>query len=199
MGVERSASRPGRALAPGKGPPVPNVLEAGWAPEPVWTERLQEKPFAPAGDRTSIVQSVARHYTDWATPASLQCHMTIKYLIFCVFVGLYVFLNNFSTTRFKCITALLNNVRKAGGLILCGSSCWQYAANFATITNFSITSAGSCSLRFMSIYSPFSCVVLFLHRIKRRVSIVVEMCCELDKVIHGRQVPTLGVECNWEG
>jgi hypothetical protein len=28
-----SVSRPGRALVPGKGPPVPIVQEAGWAPE----------------------------------------------------------------------------------------------------------------------------------------------------------------------
>jgi hypothetical protein len=42
-GGERSASRPGRALAPGKGPPVPIVQEAGWAPERVWTQRLEEK------------------------------------------------------------------------------------------------------------------------------------------------------------
>jgi hypothetical protein len=34
-GGEWSASRLGRALAPGKGPPVPIVQEAGWAPEPV--------------------------------------------------------------------------------------------------------------------------------------------------------------------
>jgi len=34
-GGEWSASRPGRALPPGKGPPVPIVQEAGWAPEPV--------------------------------------------------------------------------------------------------------------------------------------------------------------------
>jgi hypothetical protein len=34
-GGEWSASRPGRALPPGKGPPVPFVQEAGWAPEPV--------------------------------------------------------------------------------------------------------------------------------------------------------------------
>jgi hypothetical protein len=27
------ASRPGRALPPGKGPPVPIVQEAGWAPD----------------------------------------------------------------------------------------------------------------------------------------------------------------------
>jgi hypothetical protein len=35
---EWSASRPGRALPPGKGPPVPIVQKAGWAPEPVWTQ-----------------------------------------------------------------------------------------------------------------------------------------------------------------
>jgi hypothetical protein len=35
-GGEWSASRPGRALHPGKEPPVPTVQEAGWAPEPVW-------------------------------------------------------------------------------------------------------------------------------------------------------------------
>jgi hypothetical protein len=48
-GGERSASRPGRVLPPGKGSPVPIVQEAGWAPEPVWTQRLEEKSFAPAG------------------------------------------------------------------------------------------------------------------------------------------------------
>jgi hypothetical protein len=35
---EWSASRPGRALAPGKNPPVPIGQEAGWAPKPVWTQ-----------------------------------------------------------------------------------------------------------------------------------------------------------------
>jgi hypothetical protein len=44
-GVEWSASRHGRALVPGKGPPVPIVQEAGWAAEPVWTRRLKEKSF----------------------------------------------------------------------------------------------------------------------------------------------------------
>jgi hypothetical protein len=44
-GDEWSASRPGRALAPGKGPPVPIVQEAGWVPQPVWTQRLEEKSF----------------------------------------------------------------------------------------------------------------------------------------------------------
>jgi hypothetical protein len=56
-GGEWSASRPGRALPPGKGPPIPIVQEAGWAPEPVWTQRLEEKSSAPAGDRTPIARS----------------------------------------------------------------------------------------------------------------------------------------------
>jgi hypothetical protein len=63
-GGEWSASRPGRALPPGKGPPVPIVQEAGWAPEPVWTQRLEGKSFASVGDRTPVVQSVVSHYTD---------------------------------------------------------------------------------------------------------------------------------------
>jgi hypothetical protein len=62
-GGEWSASLPGRALPPGKGPPVPIGQEAGWAPEPVWTQGIEEKSFAPAGDRTPIVQPVVRHYT----------------------------------------------------------------------------------------------------------------------------------------
>jgi hypothetical protein len=57
MGGEWSASRTGRALPPRKGPPVPIVQEAGWAPEPVWTQRLEEKSSASAGDRTPIAQS----------------------------------------------------------------------------------------------------------------------------------------------
>jgi hypothetical protein len=40
-----SVSRPGLALPPGEEPPVPIVQEAGWAPEPVWTQRLEEKSF----------------------------------------------------------------------------------------------------------------------------------------------------------
>jgi hypothetical protein len=65
-GSEWSASRPCRALAPGKGPPVPNVQEAGWAPEPVWIQRLEERSFRLCRDSSrdrSVVQPVARHYT----------------------------------------------------------------------------------------------------------------------------------------
>jgi hypothetical protein len=38
-------------------PTVSIVQEAGWAPELVWSQRLEEKPFASPGDRTSIAWS----------------------------------------------------------------------------------------------------------------------------------------------
>jgi hypothetical protein len=64
---ELSGSRPGSALLPGKGPPIPIVQEAEWAPEPVWIQRLQEKFFRLCRGLnldSPVVQSVARHYTD---------------------------------------------------------------------------------------------------------------------------------------
>jgi hypothetical protein len=67
MGGEWSASRPSRALLPGKGPPLPIVQEAGWAPEPVWTWRLEENPFRLCRGSNlvrPVVQPVARLYTD---------------------------------------------------------------------------------------------------------------------------------------
>jgi hypothetical protein len=63
-GDEWSASRPGCSLPPRKGPTIPIVQEAGWASELVWTQRLEEISFAYAEDRTPVVQSVVRHYTD---------------------------------------------------------------------------------------------------------------------------------------
>jgi hypothetical protein len=45
-------------FTPGKEPPVPIVQEAGWAPEQVWTQRLEEKSSASVGDRTRAVHSV---------------------------------------------------------------------------------------------------------------------------------------------
>jgi hypothetical protein len=72
-GGDWSASVPGRTSAPGKGPTVPFVQEAGWS-EPVWTQRLEEKSFwiCRGSNLNRPVQSVARHYTDWATPAPCQ-------------------------------------------------------------------------------------------------------------------------------
>jgi hypothetical protein len=58
-GVSGQHHAPAALLPPGKGPPVPIGQEAGWAPQPVWTQRLQEKFFAPAGDRTPIARSTS--------------------------------------------------------------------------------------------------------------------------------------------
>jgi hypothetical protein len=68
-GGELSASRPVCDLPTGKGPPVPIVQEAGWAPEPVWTQRLEGKPFCLCrGSKLDClvvwVSRVASHYTD---------------------------------------------------------------------------------------------------------------------------------------
>jgi hypothetical protein len=57
MGVSGQHHAPATLLPPGKGTQVPIVQEAGWAPEPVWTQRLEEKSFAPARDRTPIARS----------------------------------------------------------------------------------------------------------------------------------------------
>jgi hypothetical protein len=57
MGVSGQRHAPAVLLLPGKGPPVPIVKKAGWAPEPFWTQRIEEKSFAPAGDRTPIARS----------------------------------------------------------------------------------------------------------------------------------------------
>jgi hypothetical protein len=63
-GGEWLASHPDRAL-----PLVPTVQETGWASELIRIQRPEEKSFASVGDRTPLVQSVARHYTEWTTPA----------------------------------------------------------------------------------------------------------------------------------
>jgi hypothetical protein len=54
MGVSGQRHAPAVLYPQGKDPPVPNGQEAGWAPEPVWTQRLEEKSFAFAGDQTWI-------------------------------------------------------------------------------------------------------------------------------------------------
>jgi hypothetical protein len=77
-GDEWSASRPGRALPPEKGPPVPAVQEAGWAPDPVWTQRLQEKSFRLSNLDRSVVQPLARHYTARATGSPIFNLLSFK-------------------------------------------------------------------------------------------------------------------------
>jgi hypothetical protein len=56
MGVSGQHHVPAALYPLGKGPPVPIGQEAGWAPEQVWTQRIEEKSFAPAGDRTPIAR-----------------------------------------------------------------------------------------------------------------------------------------------
>jgi hypothetical protein len=67
MGVSYQRHAPAALYPPGKGPPLPIVQEAGWTPELVWTQRLEEKSFRLCRglnpDRADV-QSVARHYTD---------------------------------------------------------------------------------------------------------------------------------------
>jgi hypothetical protein len=60
---EWSASRPGRALPPGKVPRYPLDRRLG-GPESRSAHRLQEKSFSSADDRTPVVQSVVTRYTD---------------------------------------------------------------------------------------------------------------------------------------
>jgi hypothetical protein len=71
MGVSGQRHAPAALYPRGKGRPVPIEQEAGWAPEPVWTQGLEEKSSAPVGNRTPIVQPVVRHYTDRATVAHI--------------------------------------------------------------------------------------------------------------------------------
>jgi hypothetical protein len=71
-GVSRQHHSP--AAPPGIGPPVPIIQEAGWASEPVWTQRLEEKSFCPcrvSNLYSPVAQPVARHCTDWASPAPI--------------------------------------------------------------------------------------------------------------------------------
>jgi len=47
-----------------------------WAKELIWTERLEKKSLATAGDRTPAVQSVVRHCTASDTPAPDTTYVT---------------------------------------------------------------------------------------------------------------------------
>jgi hypothetical protein len=67
MGVSGQHHAPAALYPRGKDPPVPIEYKAGWAPEPVWTQVLEDKSSAPVGDWIPVVQPVVRHYTAWAT------------------------------------------------------------------------------------------------------------------------------------
>jgi hypothetical protein len=65
----------------GKDPRVPIGQEAGCTPEPILTQRLEEKSFASAGERPPVNQSVIKHYTMypwwWRQYAPLKRRSTI--------------------------------------------------------------------------------------------------------------------------
>jgi hypothetical protein len=63
MGVSGQHHTPAALYSRGKDPRYPLDRGLGGAPEPVWTQRLEEESFAPIGDRTPIVQPIVRHYT----------------------------------------------------------------------------------------------------------------------------------------
>jgi hypothetical protein len=44
----------------------------GWVGLRAGLDRIEEKSFASDRDRTPVVQSVVRHYTDWATPSPIS-------------------------------------------------------------------------------------------------------------------------------
>jgi hypothetical protein len=67
--AEWSASRPSRALAPGKGPPVPTGHEAGWDRSLDTEVRGKILLYLSWIEPRSPVCPVG-HYTDWANPAS---------------------------------------------------------------------------------------------------------------------------------
>jgi hypothetical protein len=92
-GGEWSASRPCRSLAPENGLPVPIAQEAGWAPEPVWPQRLEEKSFRLCRGSNlyrPVVQTVARHYTDWAIRPTFYGVHLFKYFLASFGQQLYV-------------------------------------------------------------------------------------------------------------
>jgi hypothetical protein len=69
MGVSGQRHAPAALLPPGKGPPVPIVLEAGWDTEVRGKIRCPRRGSNP--DRL-VVQPVVRHYTAWANPAPIK-------------------------------------------------------------------------------------------------------------------------------
>jgi hypothetical protein len=112
-GGEWSASRPSRALPPGKEPLVPIVYEAVWAPEPVWMQKLEEKSSAPVGDWTPAVQSIVRHYTDRATlaPQLTMVQILSHCWAVCMLVLILSFLN-FYISLLQCFAQPLLMIRR---------------------------------------------------------------------------------------
>jgi hypothetical protein len=111
---------PRPCFTPGERTPVPIEQKAGWAPEPVWTQGLEERSSAPVGDRTPIVQPVVRHYTAWATAAHPR--YTIKIKIKSEKFGLSYHWNKSYQYKLWIYTRI-------GSCIHCTSIDWQHSLN----------------------------------------------------------------------
>jgi hypothetical protein len=130
-GGEWWASRPGRALPPGKEPLVPIGQEAGWAPEPVWMQRLEEKFSTSVGDRTPVVQSAVRHYWlsygsgSWLIVCVFCCHFDGKaYNDYLILISLQPFLFTYiSLWKLWCYV----NFNTEINLIFCGGLRWTWS------------------------------------------------------------------------
>jgi hypothetical protein len=84
-GGEWSASRRGRVFTSGKNPQNPLCRGLGGPQSWCWTQRLEEKSFDSTGNRNPVVQSVVRHYTDWAD-LIISC---LKLLLYKMHRGLF--------------------------------------------------------------------------------------------------------------
>jgi hypothetical protein len=91
-GVSDQRHAPAALLAPGERTAIP-IGRKAWAPELVWTQRLEEKSFTSAGDRTTLIINIsAGSYIDVVVSASQTLmaltivRSEILYTHFCIFV-----------------------------------------------------------------------------------------------------------------
>jgi hypothetical protein len=126
-------------FTPGKGSPVPIVQEAGWASEPVWTQRLEEKIRSPLlAIEPRSPGRPARRYTDWAT-------LFQTYALF-----------PRETTRPNDVIACERRMVKASGsgnfyVLLPASEmcCWIFAPGSLSVPLFSLTFLLSENIRWI--------------------------------------------------
>jgi hypothetical protein len=93
----------------------------GWAPEPVWTLKPGEKSSALVTDRTPVVQSAVRHYTNWATRLTPQSSTKVENIRSYAFFPLYSFRARFfirhkDNFMFMCYFTRFINISKYTGL-----------------------------------------------------------------------------------
>jgi hypothetical protein len=92
-GGEWSASRLYRALSPGMDPRYPFNRRLGGPQSWSGHRGYRKKSFASAADRIPAVQSVARHYTDWATPIIITSTAIISIWFLYHFISLLLSLH----------------------------------------------------------------------------------------------------------